>query len=298
MTLHVRAPAKLNLFLNVVGRRPDGYHEIDSLFAFCGLADEISIQPGDALAFGPPAGPFGDGVEADERNLAMRAAALLRAESGAAAGAGIALTKSVPVAAGLGGGSADAAATLLALNRFWGLNWPLARLESLAAALGADVPACLRTGPVYARGIGERLEDAPPLPACGILLVNPRVATPTPAVFRAFRERNPIIMPRALPLLPDRFEDLPSLVAAIRPRGNDLLPAAIAVTPVIATVLEALHALPESAHSGLSGSGATCFALFETVETAKEAEARLLRDRPGWWTWAGGWFSAPETAGQ
>lgn len=284
--LTVEAPAKLNLFLNVRGRRADGYHLIDSLFAFVGLADRLRIEPAEADSFAVE-GEWALGLADD--NLVLRARDRLREAAGAARPLAIRLDKRIPVAAGLGGGSADAAAALKALNRALGLDWPLDRLMPLAARLGADVPACLMERPVLASGIGEELSSAPAMPACGVLLANPRVATPTPAVFKAFRERHPAIAPIEREPLPDRFDGLPGLVAAIAPRGNDLLPAAIAVTPVIGEVLDVLQALPDSAYAGLSGSGATCFALFGATEAAAAAEAALREARPDWWTWSGGW---------
>jgi 4-diphosphocytidyl-2-C-methyl-D-erythritol kinase len=288
--LSVRAPAKVNLFLNVTGRRADGYHELDSLFAFCGLADTVTIATAEDLRFDAPVGPYAHAVEHDGTNLVMRAAALLRQAAGVAAGARIGLTKVIPVAAGLGGGSADAAAVLSGLNRFWGLHWPDARLEALAERLGADVPACVRSAPVHARGIGERLSPAPALPPCGVLLANPRIPTPTPAVFKIFSTANPVIAPLVRPASPDAYGDLASLVADVASRGNDLLPAAIAVTPAIGEVLAALRATPGVAHAGLSGSGATCFALLETPALAGEAARGLAARHPGWWIWSGGWI--------
>jgi 4-diphosphocytidyl-2-C-methyl-D-erythritol kinase len=286
--LAVRARAKVNLFLNVTGRRADGYHELDSLFAFCDLADLVMLRAADDLTFEPPTGPFGGAVEADGSNLVMRAARLLQREACVTAGALIGLEKFIPVAAGLGGGSADAAATLTGLNVLWGLGWPVGRLETLSEALGADVPACVRNVAVYARGIGERLTDAPPLPRCGVLLVNPGVPTPTPAVFMAFKAMHAAVAPRAFPPPPERFAALDDLVGMVRPRGNDLTDAAIRVTPGIAEVLETLRALPGAAHAGLSGSGATCFALFATKAEAARAARKLGRARGGWWRWSGG----------
>jgi 4-diphosphocytidyl-2-C-methyl-D-erythritol kinase len=296
-SLTKRAPAKLNLFLNVTGRRSDGFHEIDSLFGFCGLHDSLWVSAG-PLAFRKlrePAlasivGPFAGEIEPGPGNLVMKAARLIQSEAGIREAAYILLDKRVPVAAGLGGGSSDAAATLLALNRVWRLDWPPEQLEALASQLGADVPACIRLRPVYARGIGERLTDAPPLPSCGVLLVNPRVATSTPSVFKSFRELNPVIDRPEFPALPEEFPDLAALVAAIEPRGNDLLQSALTVTPAIADVLEALRSLSGVAYASLSGSGATCFALFETVPAARIAQGSIMWRRPDWWTWSGGWF--------
>ncbi len=283
------APAKLNLFLNIVGRRDDGYHLLDSLFVFVACADSLTFAPEAGLSLGID-GPFAAGL-AGEDNLVTRAARLLAAEAGIAPVGRLTLTKNLPVAAGVGGGSADAAAALRLLNRAWNLDWPLRRLTPLAAQLGADIPACVASRPVIARATGEDLSQGPALPPCGILLVNPRVPTPTPAVFRRFRELNPTIRPRPDRPMPERFADLADLVAVIAPRGNDLLPAAIDVTPDIGATLDALEALPGVAHAGLSGSGATCFALFDTIGQAAVARARIASDR-NWWSWSGTWFDS------
>jgi 4-diphosphocytidyl-2-C-methyl-D-erythritol kinase len=284
-TLH--APAKVNLTLTITARRNDGYHLLDSLFVFCDLNDVLSIQPASALGLTKPSGPFATEIEHDSENLVMRAANLLRREAGIEQGALLSLTKNIPVAAGLGGGSADAAATLLALNHYWGLQWPLERLHSLAAALGADVPACLASKPVFARGIGDVLSLAPKMPDCGVLLVNPRVPTPTPAVFKAFKMEHPEINKPDIALFPAELPDLATLVQAITPRGNDLLPAAVSVSPVIEDVLSALRSLPGARYWSMSGSGATCFALFDTRAVAAQAQMKLAILQPGWWAWFG-----------
>jgi 4-diphosphocytidyl-2-C-methyl-D-erythritol kinase len=282
----VFASAKLNLALNIVGRRADGYHLLDSLFAFCGLADELRFEPSDDLTLGI-SGPWGKQIEEDTDNLVLRAARLLRHHAGTRAGAAIHLIKHIPVAAGLGGGSADAAAALRGLNRFWNLHYAEDQLLALAAKLGADVPACLASHPVLATGIGDVLKPLPPLPPCGILLANPRVATPTPAVFGAFARANPTIAPRSLVSLEQPFADLDELVAALSLRGNDLLDAAVSVTPVIAQVLQVLKALPDCRYAHLSGSGATCFGLFATAELAADAAAKLAVYQSTWWRWNG-----------
>jgi 4-diphosphocytidyl-2-C-methyl-D-erythritol kinase len=281
MPLEFTAPAKLNLFLNITGRREDGYHLLDSLFVFCGLADRITLEPDDTLSISL-SGPFAKGLESGSDNIAIRAAELLRSEASITGGARITLEKHIPVAAGLGGGSADAAAVLRGLNAFWGIGWPMERLQVLGAQLGADVPACLPGKPVMARGIGDQLSPAPGMPTCGILLVNPRVAVPTPAVFKAFKAMNPVIAARAFPPLPERFASLGAMVEVIRHRSNDLLPAAVSVAPVVADVLQVLGGLPGVAYAGLSGSGATCFALFDTQEAAHNAVVPSQ-----WWRWSG-----------
>jgi 4-diphosphocytidyl-2-C-methyl-D-erythritol kinase len=281
MPLDIHAPAKLNLFLNITGRREDGYHLLDSLFVFCSLVDTISIRPSQTLSISL-SGPFAEGLESGTDNIAMKAAELLRREASITLGARITLEKHIPVAAGLGGGSADAAAVLRGLNAFWGIGWPLDRLQVLGAQLGADIPACLPSHPVIARGIGDQLSPAPGMPNCGILLVNPRVAVPTPAVFKAFKAMNPVIAARAFAPLPERFQSLGDMVGIIRHRGNDLLPAAVSVAPVVADVLQVLGGLPGARYAGLSGSGATCFALFDTQTEAHNAVVPTE-----WWRWSG-----------
>jgi 4-diphosphocytidyl-2-C-methyl-D-erythritol kinase len=289
MSLHVLAHAKLNLTLTITGRRPDGYHALESLFAFTALADAITVEDAKDVQLAGITGDFGREISGNESNLLIRAARLLQAEAGVRKGALIRIDKRIPVAAGLGGGSADAAAMLRALNRCWGLDWPIARLETLAAALGADVPACIRSAPVLAFGVGDILRPAPAMPDCGILLVNPRIQTPTPAVFKAFREQNPVVHALEQKPFPPRFSTLDVLVAAIALRGNDLLGAAVSVTPVIADVLKALERAPNAAYASLSGSGATCFTLFATQDQAAEAARGLADAHPGWWSWSGRW---------
>jgi len=300
MTDAEAAPAKLNLFLNVAGRRDDGYHLLDSLFVFVGLADELSLTPGGALSLDVE-GLSADAIAGDD-NLVLRAARKIAEAAGAAPSFRLRLRKRIPVAAGLGGGSADAAAALRLIARRWRLDWPQERLLEIAASLGADVPACLAGRAVIARGTGGDLSPAPILPDCGILLANPNIATPTPEVFAAYRTMNPVVpdwASRGLPALGDRHDDLAALVAAISPRGNDLLPAALRVTPEIGGVLAVLQRLPGAAYAGLSGSGATCFALFHSAEAAAAAQTRL-HTAPGrsWWSWAGAMTRPGSVAGQ
>jgi 4-diphosphocytidyl-2-C-methyl-D-erythritol kinase len=284
MPFDTLAPAKVNLFLNVVGRRPDGYHLLDSLFVFASLADRIDGWNSELPHF-HVSGEFAGLVGADQQNLMMKAVGLVRRDSGIDRPLSLCLEKYIPVAAGLGGGSADAAAILLALDEYWGLKWPKERLASLARELGADVPACLSHDPVIARGIGDELSAAPGLPEFYMLLANPRVPTMTPDVFKVFAMANPTIAPRALPPLPARWETLAALAADIDARGNDLLSAAIAVSPAIMDVLTLLKDVQPAACTGLSGSGATCFALFATEEAAQAAGEKLAHDHPSWWFW-------------
>lgn len=275
------APAKINLYLHVGGVRRDGLHELRSLFVFADAGDLVAVEPARDLSLeiiGPFAAPLLN--EPADRNLVMRAARLLRREAGVAAGARIVLDKRLPIASGVGGGSADAAATLRALMKLWRVDLPAARLAALAFSLGADVPACLARAPVLVSGAGERLRPGPRLPPLAVCLVNPRVAMPTGPVFRAFDTRHP--SPQA-PRDPDfsgaaSLDGLASLIARTR---NDLEPFAIAREPVVARVIARLAAAPGAIAARMSGSGATAFALFHAQSAAARAAAALRAE--GWW---------------
>lgn len=272
------ARAKVNLWLQVVGRRADGYHLLESLVAFTDLADEIEVAPGSGLTL-EIAGPVAASLEGDPDNLVLKAARLLAGRAGVAPRAAIRLTKRIPVAAGLGGGSADAAATLLALVDLWRVAMAEEELFDLAATLGADVPMCLAGRPVLASGIGERLAPAPALPACAILLVNPGVALPTPAVFSARQGNFSAARPTG-----GGWLDLDSLVEDLARRGNDLTEAAISLQPEIADVIDRLRRSDGVAHVAMSGSGATCFGLYGTIDEALRAASLLPAS---WWRHAG-----------
>lgn len=281
------ACAKINLALHVTGRRGDGYHLIDTLVAFADVGDTLSMIPAQTLSLrvtGPFAAALGAGDPAD--NLVLRAARLLIDMTGVDRGAMLTLDKQLPVASGIGGGSADAAAALRLIGPHWGVDPRAPRLMERAASLGADVPMCLLSRPARARGIGEILEPlASPLPRAGVLMVNPGVAVATPDVFRALVSReNP-----PLPDLPARFPTLDDLVGWMAATRNDLEAPARVVAPVIGRVLERLEALPGARIARLSGSGATCFALFGTEFEAEAAARTLCQSEPGWWVAAAGW---------
>lgn len=275
----VFAPAKINLYLRVTGRRDDGYHLLDSLAVFAAVGDRVTAAPGAALtlaAFGPEAAGLPDA----EQNLALRAARLLAAETGCGAGAVLRLEKCLPVASGIGGGSTDAAATLHALDRLWELGRDAAALAALGARLGADLPVCLAARPVRMRGIGERLDPAPRLPEFGLVLANPRQALATQAVFQA---RDAAFSAPAR--LPEAWPDAAALARDIAALGNDLEAAARRLCPAIGEVRAALAALPGCLAAGMSGSGATCFAIFADAARAAAAAASLP---DAWWRWGGG----------
>lgn len=277
------APAKINLYLHVTGRRPDGYHELDSLAVFAAAADRVSARPAPALSL-EIAGPFGPGLAAEPDNLVLRAARALAAETGAMPGAALQLEKNLPVASGIGGGSADAAAALRLLARLWQVRAAPPTLHAIASRLGADVPVCLAAAPCRMGGIGEILSPPPALPRFGLVLVNPGVAVATAAVFRA---RAPGLRPPAT--LPARWPDAAAMAADLRRLANDLQPAALALCPAIGEALAALGAAPGVLFAAMSGSGATCFGLTADPETAARAATRL--GRPGWWVWGGAPFA-------
>jgi len=270
------APAKVNLYLHVVGRRSDGYHLLDTLMVFTELADRVEVEPADTLSL-VAEGPFVDRLpgEADD-NLVMRAARALADAAGVAPRARIKLTKNLPVSAGLGSGSSDAAATLNALSRLWQIPEGAVDLPALALTLGADVPACLRAEPVFVGGIGEVLSPAPRLPLVDILLVNPGVQLVTGSVFEARRGG---FNPEA------RFGEAPQNVRALadllKDRENDLTEAATRLSPVVREMLRAIESAPGCRLARMTGSGATCFGLFDDVETARRAREEFrVRD---WW---------------
>ena len=272
------AHAKVNLWLKVVGRRSDGYHLLDSLIAFVDLADTLEVRPSDRLSL-ELSGPRVADLAGQSDNLVLKAAQLLADRAGVAPHASIRLGKHIPVAAGLGGGSADAAATLRALSDLWRVALPEEELFDLAASLGADVPMCLAGRTALVSGVGEHLQAAPALPPASLLLVNPGIALATREVFDARRGSFSTPMPVMQP-----WRDLPEFVAALAERGNDLSGAAISLRPVIAEVLAFLRHSAGARYAAMSGSGATCFALYDSPDAAQRASAATP---PAWWRHAG-----------
>ena len=273
------ASAKVNLYLLVTGRRADGYHLLDSLVVFAGIGDVLQAAPSDNLSLRIE-GPFAASLAEQPNNLVLRAARVLAAEAGVPAHARLVLHKNLPVASGIGGGSADAASALRLLSRLWDLQPDPSAMARLALALGADVPVCLAGRAARMSGIGEHLAAAPHVPDCGILLVNPGVAVATADVFRA--RRGAWSSPAPLPAF---WPDAASLAEHLRQLHNDLEPAAVALQPVIGDVLASLTEIPGCRLARMSGSGATCFGLFDTPETAARAAAQIRH--PDWWHWGG-----------
>ncbi|MGE0280376.1 MAG: 4-(cytidine 5'-diphospho)-2-C-methyl-D-erythritol kinase [Rhizobiaceae bacterium] len=316
------APAKINLALHVTGKRPDGYHEIETFAVFTRFGDLVSVTEAEVDSFDVD-GPFAAGVPVDSSNLVIKAREALRASlpsrlwggSDGEAGRGggqkpthepatsdsltlpsprsavridpprkgegkaavaIRLTKNLPIASGVGGGSSDAAATLTALNEIWATNFAFGQLAQLGKTIGADVPMCLAARPLLASGIGEQIEPVAGVPALALVLVNPGVAVSTADVFRSLTHHdNP-----GLPPLPRAIE-FHSLRNWLETTRNDLESAARTLQPVIGSALTALDKAG-SGFSRMSGSGATCFGLFETGNVAKRAAVEIRRRHPDW----------------
>lgn len=263
------APAKINLALHVRARRDDGYHELETLFAFLRHGDTVRVEPSDTATFALT-GPFGAALQGEGDNLVTRAASAFAATFGGGPWA-ITLDKHLPIASGIGGGSADAAATLRALARLGSIATDDARLFAIAETLGADVPACLLGRSAVGTGKGEQLVPIDGLSGVPVLLVNPGVAVSTGAVFRLWDgvDRGPL-------------GEGPLLARALAGR-NDLEPMARTLAPVIGDVVARLAAMPGVMLARMSGSGATCFALFDDEDACSEAAVAIRREQPGWW---------------
>ena len=273
------ARAKVNLSLRVLGRRPDGYHDLESLVAFADIGDAIMFVPG-----APPgvtvSGPFAGAIAGE--NIAARALQRLAEIAPRLQRGAVASEKRLPVAAGIGGGSADAAAVLRAVHRAnaaeaSAVDWP-----AIAAALGADVPVCLSSATQLMWGIGRETCPIPAFPALPAVIVNPGVPLATADVFRALAAP-PAVSPTRTPVLPGPFQDPAAVVAYLRRTVNDLEPAALALCPAIGAVLAALRAEPGVELARMSGSGPTCIAVFGTAAAAHDATRRLRARAPSWW---------------
>ncbi|MGK2285754.1 4-(cytidine 5'-diphospho)-2-C-methyl-D-erythritol kinase [Pedomonas sp. V897] len=278
-TITEPAPAKLNLFLHVVGRREDGYHLLETVFAFTEAGDTLEASPAGTLSLAIE-GPYAGALAAESDNLVLRAARALAGAAGlGAAGARLVLRKALPVAAGLGGGSADAAATLRALNRLWDLNWPLDRLAAIGGALGADIPACVYSRPMLGQGIGTDLSPLPLSESLPVVLVNPGVPLVTAHVFRAFAERRQGFSPRLA------AGSLPAHASLdwVSGLANDLEAAARACCPLLDAVESALRRQEGVRLVRMAGSGPTWFAVFGDGAQTQKAADRLQEEHPAWW---------------
>ncbi|MET4203326.1 4-(cytidine 5'-diphospho)-2-C-methyl-D-erythritol kinase [Bradyrhizobium sp. LA6.12] len=282
--------AKVNLSLRVVGRRADGYHDLESVVAFADCADQLTLEPGGELKLvttGPLAAACGDTAD----NLVVKAARLLaEAVPNLKLGA-FALDKVLPVAAGIGGGSADAAAALRLLARLNNLSLDDPRLQKVALATGADVPVCLFSRACDMTGVGEQLLPLA-LPSMPCVMVNPRVPVATKDVFQALGLRNGELLVGATSVLdapawPEEGESIADWVDVLETVANDLEAPALRIEPVIGEVLEALRDSAGVKLARMSGSGATCFAIYGAANEAHAAAEKIRRDHPGWWVHAG-----------
>lgn len=281
-----QAPAKINLALHVLGRRPDGYHQLETLVTFADFADTITVSPSTDqrmhLALrGPYAGMLSEGTPAGS-NLVIRAAGELARLARSASALSLTLTKRIPVAAGLGGGSADAAAALRLLAREWKLKLDDARMKALALGLGADVPMCLVSRPLIARGIGGDVTPASGLPALSLAIAQPPVAVRTTEVFAKLARADR----SGLPPLPAKFNTVYEVVFWLRQSRNDLSEPAEAVSKLAGSAARVIGRDPECLFARMSGSGAAGYGIFLTREAAERGAARVRQAKPSWFVTA------------
>ncbi|MZR29193.1 4-(cytidine 5'-diphospho)-2-C-methyl-D-erythritol kinase [Sneathiella litorea] len=271
------ARAKINLFLHVTGKQPDGYHLLESLVVFPDGGDEITVSKSKDLSL-EVIGPFSHAIGSTDENLILKAAQLLKSESGTDQGAHITLVKNLPVAAGIGGGSSDAAITLKTLNGLWGIDFSDDKLSQLGLTLGADVPACLYGKPAIMSGIGEQLAKIDHFPEFDILLVNSGLMVSTRDVFSRLEISRQ-------PSSDFCFEDMTrnELFSALATMRNDLEEPACQIAPVVKSTLSAIRGQKECRLARMSGSGATCFGLFETERAAQMAKNAIQSHHPDWW---------------
>ncbi|MEM8703579.1 MAG: 4-(cytidine 5'-diphospho)-2-C-methyl-D-erythritol kinase [Pseudomonadota bacterium] len=277
------ARAKVNLALHITGQRPDGYHLLESLVVFPQIGDRLSVEASDKLELLID-GPFAHDLDGPtEDNLVLKAVSLFAeaADTGPLK-VKMTLSKRLPVASGIGGGSSDAATALRLLEDHTGVCLADDRLHEIALKLGADVPVCLAPQPQLMRGIGGDISPAPQIPECGMVLVNPRVGVSTPAVFKSLKNRKNA----ALQALPDSFETLSEFTGLLTRCRNDLQQPAIDVCPEIGAVLEALGAQDDIMFARMSGSGATVFGLCEAGREL-ELERSLRARHADWWIASG-----------
>lgn len=279
--VRVAAPAKINLFLHVTRKRPDGFHDLQSLVAFADVGDVLTLERAPELSLSID-GPFAQGLAAEADNLVLRAARALAERNPAVAAAHIRLTKNLPVASGIGGGSADAAAALRGIRALYDGSIAEQELLAIAASLGSDIPVCVASQTAWMEGRGEIVTLLPPLPPTHIVLVNPGVSVATADVFRGLT----IGAGEAALAPPAAFASLDALVRYLKTTRNDLEAPARAIAPVVGSVLDA-YAEQGAVFSRMSGSGATCFGFFESAAKAQSAAAAIAKAKPRWWSRAG-----------
>lgn len=278
MPIRIPAPAKLNLFLHITGKRADGFHLLESLTFFTEFGDSVEVSEASALSL-TITGPFADNIEGD--NLVLRAARLLQQQAGIKTGAAITLHKHIPVSAGLGGGSADAAATLIALQRLWKLSPDAATLHSIALQLGSDVPACLLGAPGWMTGTGDHVRALHLPQGAWLVLVNPLQPLLTATVFRNWKGSF-----TAPVTVPPGWENTASLAIWAAGQSNALEAPARALMPAIDEILASIAATGHCLLARMSGSGATCFGLYDNETSATKAATQLKASHPHWWVTA------------
>lgn len=273
--MRVRAPAKLNLFLHVGEKHSDGFHALESLVVFVEETDILVVERADELSLNV-VGPFADSLKEEPDNLVLRAARALDVTRGAA----ITLEKNLPVKAGIGGGSADAGAALRCLNAFWQLERDPEELREIAAEIGSDVPACVLSQPAWIAGRGEIVRGVGSIPPFELVLVNPNIGLATASVFASLNVRTGV---GAMSPPGSEINSVWDLVTYLADSGNDLEAPACAMAPPIDEVLEALAHEPGCVLAQMSGSGATCFGIFQEGPWAQGASERIAQDHPDWW---------------
>lgn len=293
-TLTIFAPAKLNLFLHITKRLSNGYHALDSLVAFADIGDIITIESAPSFSFHVK-GPFADSFKEEEcsaflngENLVIKAARSLSQVADHSLNIKITLTKNLPLSSGLGGGSSDAAATIWGLQELWNLPHDADYIIPLMTKLGADVPVCLNCRPTIMQGVGDILLPAPTMPEIPLLLINPMISCATQDIFLhhngTFKKKTS---------LPKSFNSVFDLAETLRTLENDLFEPALNLIPKIGNVINALNAQEHCLFSRMSGSGASCFGLFETIEHAENTAEKISAENPDWWVKTG-FLNRPE----
>jgi len=274
--ISMAAPAKINLYLNIMGKLNETYHELDSLVGFATYGDKVFVRDCEDFRL-EISGPFSQMLPPEKNNLVIKAAKELARETNYARGAYIKLVKNLPISSGIGGGSADAAATLKALNRLWGIKLKKEDLMTVGLKLGSDVPVCVKGKPARIGGRGEKIFSFEGFPKCGILLVNPRVPIPTIDVFKTFQGKysNYVEIPK--------INDIEALIEFLSTQKNDLQETSVKIAPVLQVILNILSDEPNCRLARVSGSGATCFGIFNDEHSAA-LSARAISSRfKEWW---------------
>lgn len=283
-SFQIFAPAKINLFLHIVGKRSDGYHSLDSLVTFADIGDVISISPMDGFAFyieGPMANSFDVGersAKPDSKNLVVRAVWSLARMTNRSPRFSITLGKNLPLGAGIGGGSADAAAVLWGLCRYWKVAPDMNMLRDLLMKLGADVPVCFESRTRFVAGAGENLSAPVTIPEIHAVLIHPRIRCNTKEIFKNYASAFNVPIDR-----PSGFKDQDSLITFLKTTQNELMPAAVRTAPEIRNALTQLEGTDGCRMARMSGSGSACFGLYATKGEAEKACADIKETNPDWW---------------